>query len=743
MKKVVLLLFVLGAFFESFAQEEVKRAPKIGVVLSGGGAKGLAHIGALKVIEEAGIEIDFIAGTSMGAIIGALYASGYSANDLDSIFRSADFETLIQDHLPRSAKTFYEKEDSERYAITLPFDKLELKLPSAISKGQNVYNLFVKLLYHVSDVSDFKKLPIPFFCIATDIEKGEAVYYDSGYLPDVIAASGAFPTLFEPVSIGNRLLVDGGVVNNYPLGELRALGADIVIGVDVQSDLADRSRLNSATDILLQINNYRTVRDMRKKSGITDVYIKPDIKDFGVIDFDKGTEIVKRGEHGARLQWDKLKALGNKDKRTVKLKKERIFNDSITIHGLIVNGNEKYSWGYVKGKLRFKLGDRISFEKLQQGISNLSSTNNFKAIRYQLIKEYGKINLLINLEENKGKTFLRLGAHYDDLYKSAVLVNLTHKNFLSKDDVVSFDLGLGDHLRYNFEYYIDKGSYWSIGLTSRFNSFRHNVSPEILGSDFNLGELSISEIALNVFDITNRFYIETVFREEFLVGVGAEHKYLKYDTKTIKFTGDTEQKVVYEKSNFASVYGFLKLDTYDNKYYPKRGIYFDGDMYLHLLSSNYTGEFNEFSIGKAKMGVAIPFGSKMALNIGASGGFRIGDTELETLSFVLGGYGSKMINNFIPFVGYDYLSFAGNSFVKGMLRYDYEFLDKHHFYGIANFANAGDEIFETGEWFTLPDFSGYGIGYGFETFLGPAELTYSWSPETDDRKLFINIGFWF
>jgi NTE family protein len=144
-------------------QQESPASPKVGLVLSGGGAKGLAHIGVLKVIEEAGVRIDYIGGTSMGAIVGALYASGYSAKSLDSIFRATDFSNLIQDNLPRDAKTFYEKEDSERYALTLPFEKFKITFPPAISSGQNIYNELVRFLYHVKDVNEFSKMPIPFF----------------------------------------------------------------------------------------------------------------------------------------------------------------------------------------------------------------------------------------------------------------------------------------------------------------------------------------------------------------------------------------------------------------------------------------------------------------------------------------------------------------------------------------------------------------------------------------------------
>ena len=175
-KKLIFLLLYALCSWSAFAQNEKTDKPvKVGLVLSGGGAKGFAHIGALKVIEEAGIEIDFIGGTSMGAIVGALYASGYSANQLDSIFRSTNFTELIQDNLPRDAKTFYEKENSEKYALTLPFNNFKISFPSAISSGQNIYNKLVKMLYHVHEIEDFNKLPIPFFCIATNVETGDEV----------------------------------------------------------------------------------------------------------------------------------------------------------------------------------------------------------------------------------------------------------------------------------------------------------------------------------------------------------------------------------------------------------------------------------------------------------------------------------------------------------------------------------------------------------------------------------------
>lgn len=290
MKYIVTILFLLIPVL-GFTQEPQQEDLKVGLVLSGGGAKGLAHIGALKVIEDSGIRVDYIGGTSMGAIIGALYASGYSARQLDSIFNELDFNTLIQDDIPRSAKTFFEKDASEKYAITLPFDKFQISFPSGLSKGQNVYNLLSKLTAHVNTISDFNKLPIPFFCVATNAETGKAVILNKGYLPRAITASGALPTIFSPVIINDSLLIDGGVVNNYPVDEVRAMGADIVIGVDVQDSLRSRKKLKSAFDVLVQINNYRTINDMVEKRNRTDVYIQPNIDDFTVVSFNEGRKI--------------------------------------------------------------------------------------------------------------------------------------------------------------------------------------------------------------------------------------------------------------------------------------------------------------------------------------------------------------------------------------------------------------------------------------------------------------------
>jgi NTE family protein len=743
MKYFLLIIFIFITSF-LFSQNNNEEDAKIGLVLSGGGAKGLAHIGVLKVIDSLGIRVDYIAGTSMGAIVGSLYASGYSGKDIDSIFKDFNFDKIINDDLPRAAKTFYERDNSEKYAVTLPFEHFNLKLPSALSRGQNTLSLLSKLTLHVSDVEDFSKLPIPFFCIATNIETGQAVILDKGNLPQAITASGAFPSLFQPVNIDGQLLIDGGVVNNYPIDELREKGMDIIIGVDVQDDLASREDLKSAPDILLQINNYRTINDMKLKSKKTDIYIKPDITDFTVVSFSDGREIINNGHKAATKEIDALKHVASMQT----IKKKKLINikpvDSIQISAIYIEGNEKYTDAYVLGKLKFKQNVKLKYNQYVEGVNNLAATNNFESVTHKL-KPSGIANrydMYLTLKESSITTFIKFGVHYDDLYKTAALVNFTKKQLLIKNDVLSFDFIVGDNIRYNFDYYIDKGFYWSIGLKSKYSQFKKIIPASALLTDEEMESINVNKLDVELKDLTNQFYLQTLFTKDLSLTLGAEHKRLTITTETV-LTGNNENETAFEDSDYLSLFGKLKFDSYDNKYFPNEGVYFDGDFHLYLYSSDFNNNFNNFSIAKATIGYAYSFTDKFSANITTQGGFNIGENDNPYLNFALGGYGNDFINNFESFYGYDFISLSGNSFVKGVFTLDYEIFKKNHINIAANYSNIEDNIFDDGEWITTPDYSGYAIGYSMETLIGPIELKYTYSPETQESIWFFNLGFWF
>ena len=737
MNKILLFLFGIAFLHPLFAQDTItSKKPKIGLVLSGGGAKGFAHIGVLKILEKAGVKIDFIGGTSMGAVVGGLYASGYNATQIDSIFTNTNFDQLIQDYIPRSSKSFFEKRNDEMYAITLPFNKFKVGVPLAFSRGMYNYCLLSRLTHKVRFVRDFDKLPIPFFCIATDIEKGEQVLLKNGYLAQAIFASSAFPSLYSPVEIDGKLMIDGGVINNYPVEEIRKMGADIVIGVDVQDDLKDRSSLNDASKILVQIANIDMIKVMDKKIKLTDIYIKPKVSEFGVISFVDGKEIQVKGELAATAVFEQLKKLTDSS-YTFKLNNIKTKKEYLQFKSISINKLENYTRAYVLGKLRIKNDQKISYQDIEDGVNNLNATHNFNSISYSIEGSDNAEELKLNLSENTIKTFLKFGLHYDGLYKSVALANFTNKKILFKNDVASLDVGLGDNIRYNFDYYIDNGFYWSFGIKSRFNTFAQGIKTDFSNRNL-LSQLGLKTINIDFSDLTNQAYLQTVFIQKFLIGAGLEHKYLNIISENLEPTNS-----IIDRSSYASVFGYMKYDSFDNKLFPKKGWLLTTDIQSYLYSTDYTKRFNKYSVAKAELGIVKTINNNISFKLQTDVGFAFGDSSIEFFDFILGGYGFDPINNFKHFYGYDFLSISGDSFIKSCFTIDYEIYKKNHINLAANYANIGDNLFANKDWLSKPQHTGYAIGYGLESVIGPIEIKYSWSPEIRSGFTYVSVGFWF
>jgi NTE family protein len=240
------------------------------------------------------------------------------------------------------------------------------------------------------------------------VETGTEVVLRKGILPDAILASAAFPSLYSPVQIDGRVLIDGGVTNNYPIEEVRAMGADIIIGVDVQDPLKTRDQIRGATGILIQINNYQMIQKMEEKRKLTDIYIKPDIEGFSVISFEQGAEIIQKGEESARRVIDTLRSLGIGHPVE---KKKVMAQDTLCIDQIQIAGLEHYTRSYIIGKLNFKPGTSVSYEKLNRGISNLNATQNFNAISYSFEEGDGGDILTLRLAENPVNRYLKFGLH--------------------------------------------------------------------------------------------------------------------------------------------------------------------------------------------------------------------------------------------------------------------------------------------------------------------------------------------
>jgi len=743
MRYLILIVFLIwtGSLMGQ-EDKDVKKDVKVGLVLSGGGAKGFAHIGVLKVLEDAGIRVDYIAGTSMGAIIGGLYASGYNATELDSVLKAYDLGNLVNDDLPREVSSFYQKENDGKYAVSLPLVKRKIELPSAVSKGQKAFNIFSQLTEHVHEIDDFSQLPIPFFCIATNLENGDEVILDKGFLPEAIRASGSFPGLLTPVNIDGKVLVDGGIVDNFPVEKMKEKGVDYIIGVNVSGGLKDIENLRTLPEILTQIIGFQMYKQWDEKVKLSDVYINPDLEEFTTFSWDDEAEIINRGEVAAAKVKEQLLKIASQQqsvaKRSIKSYPKK---NELRIVKIEIKGNRNFTDKYCIKKLGIEEGETISHKDFMSGIDVLTATNNFESIFYKLIPMEGGTKVEFEITENDERTLIQFGAHYDDLYKTGVLVNFTTKHLFFKNDFISADVVVGDNIRYNLDYFYDNGFNWSYGVTTRYNSFKADIATNILPVVRNQDTISSGiNIPVKYIDFTTRLFLQSTVKDRWAFRIGLEHKYL--DVHTDEVVDDNSNRVYFEKSNYLNVFGKVMLDTYDSKYFPKKGFYLDTEYLLYGISSNYNGNFSTFSQLSGRLGFAYTFFDKLTFNLVSEAGVTIGNNENGILDYHLGGFNENYINTFKPFYGYGFAELNQLAFLRTAVTVRYEIFKKNYLSFTGNFARLNDDLWNDGNIFEDTR-SGYAAGYGVETIIGPVQLHYSWNPDTNRDFWYINVGFWF
>ena len=730
-KSLILVLLFFPALF--FSQQ---KQPKIGLVLSGGGAKGFAHVGVLKEIDKAGLKIDYIGGTSMGAIIGGLYSAGYSGIQIEKAIMDTDFLSILRDKLPRSSSPFFEKEFGENTAISLPVRNGSIGLPKGVSKGQNMLNLLTELLAPVEGVTDFTKFQIPFFCIATDVETGNEVLLEKGSLPLALRASGSFPTLLNPIEINNKLLIDGGVANNFPADVMRSKGIDIIIGVDVQGKLYEKEKLTSVVSILNQIVSYQMYSKSNQEKDKIDIYLHPEIYNYNVVDFDKKNEILKEGEKEGEKFRGVFKELANNQKQQKKNNKIEFDTKKYLISSIDLKGSDNYTRAYVLGKLNIKVNDSLSRNDITKKIYQLSATKNYERIENKLILNQNNLYKLdFSLIEDKDKASLKLGVHYDFLYRSGVLANYSEKHFLIKNDLFSLDLILGDNLRYKLNYFVDNGFYISYGLRSSYTHFTSSTKNSIVSSTPN-----VNSINLKYNDFTNQFFLQTTFDRKFALGLGVEHKHIKATTET--FATNSNNETVFDDSNYLNVFGYLKYDSYDDKLFPTKGYFADLNAKWYLFSSDYNNDFKRFLQAKGTLGFAVSLGDKFTFQNTNEAGFTLNSPTSNVFDFYLGGYNKNYINTFVSMYGYDFAELSENTFLKTEFNLKYRFSENHYALFIANYARLESNVFRNLDLFKDIK-SGYAIGYSYNTFIGPIEIKYSWSPDNNENYWLFNLGFWF
>jgi len=428
----ILLLICLFSPGLSFA-EETKR-PKIGLVLGGGGAKGAAHIGVLKVLEEQKIPVDYIAGTSMGAIVGALYASGLSAGELEKVITAIDWADVFSGDPNRVDIDYRRKREDFEHLTKLSVGIKDGKLvtPKGLIKDQKVNVLFETLMLHTSEIDDFDKLPIPYRAVAADLETGEMIVLKGGRLADAARASMSVPGAFPPIEMNGRLMIDGGIVRNLPIDIVRGMGADIIICIDVDKPLETRKELGGSFTILNQMIDImmkKNVREQTKTLGPQDVYINPVLGALGSGDFDKAAEIARLGEKAAREKIDSLKRYSVSDSEyaafTAHHHREVLKEVKINSVKIEMTGETNISPVVVQSRLSIKPGDTVDIEKLKHEAEIFYGTGDFERVDLDVKRQQDGYDLVVKAREKSwGPNYLRVGIALESDFKGSSSYNI-------------------------------------------------------------------------------------------------------------------------------------------------------------------------------------------------------------------------------------------------------------------------------------------------------------------------------
>ena len=415
---VLALAAWLGGPPAEAADSGTKGRPKIGLVLGGGGARGAAHIGVLRVLERERIPIDYVAGTSMGSIVGGLYASGLSADEIEQVLNGIDWNDAFQDKSPRADRPFVRKRDDENYLVKrdLGFgDDMKVRFPAGLVEGQKIDLILKASTLHVDRIDSFDDLPTPFRAIATDIMTGQAVVLSHGDLARSIRASMSVPAIFAPVEIDGKLLVDGGVANNVPIDVVRQMGADIVIAVDVGSPALTREELNSVFGITNQLTWILTARNTEAQIASlkkSDTFLQPQLGEFSAADFDKARTVIPIGEDAANARLAQLRRHAVPADRFAAHQADRASrrDGPPVIEFVRVENDSKLSDGAIESRLTQRVGEPLDSRAMDRDISLIYGLGNFESVRYAVANEGGKTGVVVRANEKSwGPNFIQFG----------------------------------------------------------------------------------------------------------------------------------------------------------------------------------------------------------------------------------------------------------------------------------------------------------------------------------------------
>jgi len=728
MSLLVFLGFSLSQIYPlvGYAQEKPAR-PKIALVLSGGGAKGFAHIGVLKVLEEEGIPVDLIVGTSIGSLVGGIYSLGYTASELETLVKSLNWETTLSDDVPRAFLSKNDQMLKQRYIFSLPITgNKKVSLPQGLIKGQNVINIFCGLAGNVPVEADFSKFPIPFACVAIDLETGKEVVLKNGFLPTAMFSSMAIPIAFQSSDYDGRLLADGGMVNNFPTDIAKQMGADIIIGVDIRNDFFDRENLQSLDNVVNQLIGFFDRTKKSRNDSLCDLIIRPEITGYSMTSFtnEAADSLILRGEKATLKVKSQIRELKAKYLLDAPVKSRKLVKpDKWYITNLTFTGNYHLAVDFLGSTLNLKIPGNYSSEEIKTAIDRIYGLGGFDRIYYNLIDiEKGKS---LNLNITTKKEFTQsVGFKVNTTDAAAILINTTRKNYKNVFGLLSTSAELSVNPGLSITAESNKTNLPTIGI---------NIKGKY--QNFNIFSDGDKILKANIFYSSGSLYFYQPFMHKFNLGIGIQEEYFHGDIFSRNNTLETSGKTDLFLTN---AYSYLSFDNMDDFYFPTKGTNLYAEFSL-LADLKKTNELSPVALFKIKN--VIPLDENASLLFDFYGRALFNSDFPVTRNTLVGGESySQYFNYHLPFVGlpavniterYTYISLIGLRMKIARSQYVSLLLN--------GMWQDNDMIFREG----VETIYGGGIRYSLKTMLGPLDVTLGYSGSMDKPTFSANFGYWF
>lgn len=714
---------------QTFIKNQNVPRPKIGLVLSGGGAKGAAHIGVLKTLEKYQIPIDYIVGTSAGSIIAAMYSVGYTPDEIEKTVIDLQFYSLFRNSSNRDLEGIVQKTQSNKYPLTISLTKdFDLSLPMGVLNGEYIYLELKKIFARAENINDFKDFPIPFRAMTTNLQTGDSVELDSGDLALATLKSMAIPTFLDPIRKGDNYYVDGGVADNFPILQAVNMGADIVIGVDIAADPIVITDNSNIIQILDKLSTYNGDKNTEIQTHYPDILITPDVKKHSTLNFDNLSKLVEEGEIASeKLNYALIKLSDKERYGEINLKKEQMKARRFNIKNINISGNELLTLKEVE-KLRPEKGE-LTVNDLNLWTEKIFAKNFVDRVFYTV--DGDTVNFTIrekmDIKLKAGLSYLsNYGAGLEAVAEIPVFnkFNLSQKNYILKAEFSKYSkISLTDMTQYNV---------WDHKLL---------VSAEV---NYGLNPIFLYKGGDNVSTYENGTFetnlsIGTTILNDIIAGYTLSYKKMETDYSS----GEKINNFSYFKkdgSYFINTFSFY-YDTMNRAEYATKG----GQGLFQVFSETNSKKGNSFE-GYSAMGMKyFQLSNKWSLNTGLSGGqmYNGGNTPLSEL-FSLGGLRSNPMRRSYSFVGLPMSSVYTDNFFIGSLGLQYTiasslYLNFNYNVGTYNYYSG----FENEKEIWDMEKHGYGVGIGWDTFLGPMDFSVS-NNVLNDKLLFqVHIGYIF